>query len=136
MRSRGSIMIEVACTVPIFLVMVLLGIESVRIGFITASIRLAANNGARYAALNRSEPGLPSREHSIASVIARSTTVPLSLGTNIQICPAPQTSCGQSYAGGPMQFITINIRYTLRTAFGALAIPLRTTTVTRNEPFQ
>jgi Flp pilus assembly protein TadG len=136
-RAQGQLgvaAVETAITIPIFLMIIFVGIDLLRVTYTANALQYGVSKGARFASVMLHNGG-SLQEQSIVDEISRTSRLPLQLETDIKICPAPQTTCAISNAGQPHEFVAVTARYQVAALFGAFQIPLLASVVTRNEPF-
>ena len=128
-------MVEVTITLPIFLFVLLLGVETLRLSFTTVTLQHAAMRGVRYASLLRTPCCGGSRADDIKQqVVQFATGVPLTRN-NIQICPVSNLRCGGAEAGTPGETVALMITQPFRFLGRGLTMPVSVSAVARNEPF-
>ena len=129
-------MIEATFTLPVFLFVMLFGVETMRLAFTTVTLQHAANRGVRYASLLIAPGGGITRAQDIKQrIIDYSVGVPVQTG-NIHICPVTNLSCGGSSPGVAGETIAIRVNQPFSFLGGLFTLPIAVTAVAKNEPFE
>lgn len=134
-------MVEVALTVPLFLLIFGGGIELLRLSFYAVTAQLVASEGARAASLGLCGAEACTSENLIAfikeRVIAEGRTFGLSL-TPGQVCIRPQSDldCGRGAdrVGGQRELIVLRVESAASLFFGLGEVTVRGVALARNEP--
>ena len=133
--QRGIAMVEVALTLPVFLIVLFLGVETLRMSFTAVTLQHAATRGVRYASLLRPPCCGHSRAEDIKQqVVGFAAGVTLS-PRNIQICPVANLRCNGAEAGVPGETVALTITQPFQLLGSSLTMPVSVSAVARNEPF-
>jgi len=136
--QRGSVMLEFALSLPVFLAILLSGIELLRVSFKIAQFDHAVYQAGRYASLGFVEPpnGSPSQDYAIESV---KTQIQNASGVEVgqfSICPVDdctQNSRGNEGSAAP-QWISIRATAYINLFSDRFQLPYTSRTLVRNEP--
>lgn len=135
---RGTVIIEAAVTLPLFLFMMMSLVDFMRIGFATANLQNAAHRMSRCVAV-----GYPTCSRSSAVATANATRLELESMAGISIANSAfrlceidslAGTCAQPSAGnfGPDNWMLLEAAGQLSTIWGQY--PVRVSSVFRNEP--
>ena len=132
-RERGSIMVEAAATAPLFIILLLMGIETVRLSYSTLSLQYAANTGVRYASLMTAPMGI-TREDAVRAATRAATLIPFQ-NSHLNMCLASNPNCTTPDLGNPGDSVLLRIRFPFQFLGGLFTLPITVSAVARNEPF-
>ncbi len=135
--ERGSVIVEAAATAPLFILLLLMGIETVRLSYSTLSLQYAANTGIRYASLMTAPTG-QTREQAVRATTRAATLIPYQ-SNDLTLCLASDLlstgSCSPNNLGNTGDEIAMRIAFPFRFLGGLVTLPITVTAVARNEPF-
>ncbi len=136
--QRGSVLVESSVSLLVFLLVLLVGIDLIRVCYLSVCLQYGAATGARYASLLQSDPASTHAE-SIRRRISESSFIEVQLG-QLQFCLREDdgscTPLTASDIGNTSDRIKMRVDYSLNTIIGGFQIPLTAAVAYRNEPFR
>ena len=139
-RDTGSAMVEFVVVAPVFLLVLLGGLDIALASYRASALHFTVSTAMRWGILNQTTVPL-SREQSIeAQLISIGQRYGLSLeASNISICSSNDgttlvTTCGTDDAGDPRDYVAIQVNEPMRIIFNRIPITLSAVVVAKNEP--
>ena len=133
--QRGAVFVESAIVLPIFLGILFLGLDLVRLSFASASFQNAVNRAGRYATLGFHYPGdnqgATAGVQSVSQKITELSGYPLD---RFEICRAGTPSCASNTRAGQGEWVQIKAEAVLPIFFGTKTIRLKAGALVKNEP--
>ena len=139
--NRGSIMVEFVVALPIFAIVLFVGMQLALVAFKAASLNFVLTKGARWAILGETTNG-DSRLVSIENKIKEfAGTYNISLSDQeVYVCPPNTPYClsgeENTFNGGPQgEYVQYSARIPVATFFGSIRLQLAASTLGKNELF-
>ena len=133
----GGVFIEVALAMPIFLVALIVGMDVVRAAFSLIKFEQGVADSGRFAALGLKYSGDATGVNSIRRFLAKNTGS-LRRDITIDICKFGDVSnlnhCHHNTRGGLSDWMFLKATTHIKLLFGAVSLPISSSTVIRNEP--
>lgn len=122
-RQHGAVMVEAALALPIFLLIVLVGADLLRVSYYSVAIQFLSARALRSAVLTDASSG-PARAVVIRDEVLRlGRRYGVELDPeSIKICVGISSDCTHNDAGLPTDLITVTIRQRVNTIVG-FALP-------------
>jgi hypothetical protein len=143
-RDRGSVLVEASIGIATLLLVLIIGINLVRIGYVNVAARYSLNKTARWALLgeqlDRDVSGTMTTLSRIDSIKRKLTEYATPLGlkvtpSDITVCPIADPNCSTEDAGGPGDLFIINWDYNEHLPLWGKVFPFEFTAFARNENF-
>lgn len=129
--QSGTIMVEYAIALPVFLMILFLGIESTRLAFASANLQNALNRGGRYATLGYHNNGDITGVDSVRAKIAELSGYTID-PQDFEICKAGTNVCNTRGTEG--EWIQIRAAADIPVLLGIQTIKLSAGSLVKNEP--
>lgn len=129
-NERGSALVESSIALPVFLFIMFMGIELLRMGAVALQLQHGVTAAARFATLMQSEPG-ETREDSIRNRARRTSLLDIA-DDNLQFC-LNGNACQPNTAGAGGEWLRVQAERPIRLVVG-IQYTLRASALVRNEP--
>lgn len=141
--EHGATMVELAFSLPIFLMLVLTGADVARIAFAASGMQFAVSQATRQGILGQHAGGA----EGVAAIKNRLIEVAEPLGATISaaeitICNAAEvnfdsvTRCAQQSTGRPGGWIYIELNKPMPILIGQFSIQVKASAIAKNEPYK
>ncbi len=143
--AKGTTLIEASLVLPVFFLILISGIDLLRVSYVAVSLQWATDQGARYASLGQTGTHCgvnhnqlcSSREEAIRAYIEQKSRLNIAQ-SQFNICPAQPTSAsctaGIHSAGGNNSWVYLSVTHPVTLILGGIQIPLAASSLTKSEP--
>ncbi len=127
-------MVEAATGLPVFLMTLLVGLDILRLAYVSLALQFGVFEGGRYASLVQPGPTDPARIQQVINLIPQVSWMDVSK-LNVQFCDLAAGTCTTDDPGSFERLMSIKASYSLNMlSLGGYSLSVKARSVYRNEP--